>query len=258
MARSPIASQRIGEREPLINPLTSEEAGSDAARRWSEHQNDNGVYHGSSQTPRTRIAFRIAAAMYSFVVIGLFQSSIGVMLPPIEQHYHLSDIHVSLIFLAIPVGYILAAQMNNSIHTKFGQRGIASIGPFFHLLAAVIISMHPPFPLLLVGFAVIAFGTGILDGSWCSWAGSMERANTVSGLLHGSFSSGAAAGPFLAGTMMSAGHKPWYNWYYVLASFSVLYSVFQSLMKLIDWSGCIRNGRSTLGFSFGDWSKVST
>lgn len=166
--------------------------------------------------------FRIGAAMYSFAVLGVFTSSIGVMLHPMSKHYSLSDIHVSLIFLVGPVGYIIAAQSNDFIHSKFGQRGIAFLGPLFHILAAVAIATHPPFPLILIAFAFVALGTGILDGSWCAWAGAMENANTVSGLLHGSFSAGAAAGPILAGAMMDAGHRSWYDWYFVLLGASVL------------------------------------
>ncbi|KAF2707807.1 MFS general substrate transporter [Pleomassaria siparia CBS 279.74] len=167
--------------------------------------------------------FLIGAAMYSFAIAGLFTSSLGVMLPHLEQYYYLTDLSVSLIFLTGPVGYIFAAQSTDFIHRRFGQRGIASSGPFFHLLAAAVICSHPPFPVVLAGCAIANFGTGLLDVSWCAWAGGIgRRANTVSGMLHGSYSTGAALGPFLAGTLMAAGQSPWYYWYYVLAAVSVL------------------------------------
>lgn len=141
------------------------------------------------------------------------------MLQPISQYYALSDLRVSFIFLVGPIGYVIAAQSNELVHTKLGQRGISLLGPIFHIVAAGAIAVHPPYYITLVAFAAVALGTGLLDGSWCAWAGSMSKANTVSGLLHGSFSVGAAAGPLLASTMMTAGHRPWYEWYYVLVSF---------------------------------------
>lgn len=164
---------------------------------------------------RTRVHFRIAAAMYSFLVLGILTSTIGVMLPKLEVEYQLSDIKVSLIFLVNPIGYLTAASLNSKIHLQLGQRGIALIGPIAHLVFTLTASCHPNFYVLLVAFAVAGFGLGLLDGSWCAWAGAMENANTVSGFLHGSYSLGASLGPFLAGTLLSKGH-PWYYWYYVL------------------------------------------
>lgn len=175
---------------------------------------------------------RIAAAMFSFITTGLFVSSIGVMLPHIEAHYALSDLSVSLIFLVGPIGYIAAASSNAAIHHHFGQRGIACAAPVLHLLSSVVLALHPPFPLLLVAFAGVGLGSAWLDGSWCAWAGAMSNANTVSGLLHGSFSAGAAVGPVVAGLMLARSSGvdgggsvagQWYSWFWVLVSSNCLH-----------------------------------
>jgi fucose permease len=153
--------------------------------------------------------------MLSFATLGLFNSSIGALLPSISSHYSLSDMHVSLIFLVGPLGYILAAQLSSSIHFRFGQFGVALAGPVLQLIAAALLSARPRFGIMLVGFAVQGLGTGLLDGSWCAWAGAMERASTVSGLLHGSYSAGAAGAPLIVTIITEKGHA-WYEWYYVL------------------------------------------
>jgi len=57
----------------------------------------------------------------------------------------------------------------------------------------------------------------MLDGSWCAYAAGMENAGFVSGLLHGSFSVGAAVGPFFAGALMEKGME-WWVWYYGMVS----------------------------------------
>ncbi|KAF2729656.1 MFS transporter-like protein [Polyplosphaeria fusca] len=172
--------------------------------------------------PQTSQSFRIGSAMCSFAVNGLFQSSIGVMLPPLSEQYSLTDIHVSLIFLVGPAGYLLAAYCNGFIHSRYGQRGVAFLGPLLHMVSAILIAIHPPFPVVLVAFGMTGVGIGFLDGPWCAWAGAMEKASMVSGLLHGSFSLGAAAGPFIASVVMHAAHKPWYTWYYIMAVVSLL------------------------------------
>jgi fucose permease len=192
-----------GESAPLLVPSLSAE---DVANTSEE----------SEKARQTRLSYRIAAAMFSFAVLGLFQSSIGVMLQPLSKQYSLTDVHVSLIFLVGPAGYLIAAYCNGYVHSRFGQRGVAVLGPLLHAVSAVLIAIHPPFTLILLAFGITGVGVGFLDGPWCAWAGAMEKANAISGLLHGSYSSGAAIGPFLAGAMMSSAHRPWFEWYYVL------------------------------------------
>jgi fucose permease len=101
-----------------------------------------------------------------------------------ETYYGLSDTVVSLIFLISPLGYFIAAYLTGFIHLRLGQRGIAAIGPAFQLLFAVGLSAHPPYWMVLALFLVEAIGTGLLDGSWCAWAGAMTNGNTIQVLIH--------------------------------------------------------------------------
>lgn len=194
----------------------SSHAGEGAPLLGGNTPSDNGSQH-NSQHVKSRFAFKITAAMYSFATLGLFNSSIGVLLPLISTHYDLSDLHVSLIFVVGPVGYIIAAQLSSLVHHHFGQFGIALLGPLMQIMAAMLLSLHLHFGLVLLGFAVQGLGTGLLDGSWCAWAGSMERSSTMSGFLHGSYSAGAAAAPILVTVMTTNGHS-WFAWCYVLVS----------------------------------------
>ncbi|KAF5852376.1 hypothetical protein GGP41_007798 [Bipolaris sorokiniana] len=187
---------------------------------------DQGASQEEPETMNMRLIFKIAAAMYSFATLGLFNSSIGAVLPLLSQHYNLSDIQVSSIFLAGPIGYVLAAQFSDAVHYRFGQRGIAFVGPILQVLATATVAVHPGFGLILVAFAFQGLGTGLLDGSWCAWAGSMKKANTISGLLHGSYSVGGALGPLLL-TMLTAKHQHWWTWYSILAGACALSFIVQ-------------------------------
>ncbi|KAH6662624.1 MFS transporter-like protein, partial [Plectosphaerella plurivora] len=169
-----------------------------------------------------RSASRIAATMLCFAVLGLFTSTTGVLLPHLEHDYNLSDSQASLIFLAVPVPYLLAAQSNGLIHSKLGRRGIAILGPLAHLAGSVGASQRPPFWGFLVCFAALAFGCGLVDASWASWAAAQESPNFTSGLLHGAFSVGAAAGPAIASLVMSTETGSWFVWYYYLAGASLV------------------------------------
>lgn len=151
-------------------------------------------------------------------------STPGVVLPHLEAHYDLSDVRASLIFLIAPWGYLAGSYLNDPIHRRLGQRGIAAIAPVCQaLFATAAATFHDPdrggFEVFLVATVFGNFGAGLLDGSWCAWAGGLgagARRNFVQGLLHGAFSVGAGLGPFLAGTLFSVYGAPWWTWYYVL------------------------------------------
>ncbi|KAJ1323346.1 MFS transporter FHS family glucose/mannose:H+ symporter [Microdochium nivale] len=169
---------------------------------------------------------RIAAAMLSFAVMGLLVSTVGLMLPSLERHYHLDDAHVSAIFVVAPLGYLIATLLTRRAHASLGRRGIAVVGPALQLVSALGAGSHPAsYGVFLALLGVGSLGVGLLDGAWCAWAGGMANANTVSGLLHGSFSAGAGLGPLLGGLLMTAGGREWFVWYYVLAGITVLEAV---------------------------------
>lgn len=80
----------------------------------------------------------------------------------LELYYELTYTVVSLIFLSPFLGYSVAALLNNSVHMRFGQRGIAVLAPGCRLITYIIFSLHPPYPVLVVAFAVTGFGNGML------------------------------------------------------------------------------------------------
>lgn len=201
---------------------------------WCTHLGER-IYHSTS------VLTKITATILSFMVLGLITSTPGVILPHLEEHYHLNDLHASLIFLVAPAGYLVGARLNDPIHRRLGQRGIAVIAPTCQVVFTLLVgTFHSSsssssssssrggagFPVFLGATVLGNIGNGLLDGSWCAWAGGLgnsssqrrgsSRTNTVQGLLHGGFSIGAGLGPLLAGTMFSVWHVPWWMWYYVL------------------------------------------
>ncbi|KAI8276402.1 hypothetical protein K4K60_007782 [Colletotrichum sp. SAR11_57] len=212
-------SSRTGETEPLLEPATQAHLAEDGLLG-----SDRGSQTSTDELPEESATLRIAAAAWSFAVVGLFTSTTGAVIPHLEESYQLTDIQVSALFLVGPIGYVIASYLNDSVHAKFGQRGIAVIGPLCHLLYAAVAAARPPFPVFLMGAAAGAFGVGLVDGSWCAWFAALDNANALSGLLHGSFSTGAALCPYLVGLMLSEDGGLWYRWYYVLTAAAAIES----------------------------------
>ncbi|KAI1644647.1 MFS general substrate transporter [Daldinia loculata] len=165
--------------------------------------------------PRKNIP-RVASCFWSFVVMGANDAAYGPLIPYIQAHYDLTYLIVSLIFLSPFVGYTAAAFLNNIIHLKAGQRGVAFISSGCHLLAYIIIAVHPPYPVLVITFIIAGFGNGIADAAWNAWIGNMAHANEMLGFLHGLYGVGAVLSPLIATTMITKGNLPWYAFYYLM------------------------------------------
>lgn len=162
--------------------------------------------------------WRVFATFWSFVIMGMNDAAYGPLIPYLETYYDLSYTVVALVFLSPFAGYNLAALLNNYIHLKFGQRGIAFLGPALHIVAYVINSLHPPYPVLVISFILAGLGNGFEDGSWNAWIGAMANANEVLGFLHGFYGLGGVIAPLIATSMITKLNLPWYHWYYVMVS----------------------------------------
>jgi fucose permease len=129
---------------------------------------------------------------------------------------------VSLIFLTPFAGYSIAAFTNARIHVGLGQRGIAIIAPLCHIITYVVLAVHPPWPVLVVINIISGFGNGLTDACFCAWVGAMDKANTIQGFLHATYSVGALFAPLIATNMVVTANLPWYTFYYVMVGVSVL------------------------------------
>ncbi|KAI9705528.1 MAG: hypothetical protein M1836_006283 [Candelina mexicana] len=165
--------------------------------------------------------WRTFETFFAFNIMGMNDAAYGALIPYLQTYYDLSYIVISLIFLSPLVGYVLAASTNSNIHMKFGQRGIALIAPGAHLLAYIIICVHPPYPVLVLAFLLAGFGNGVEDAAWNAWVGNMANANEILGFLHGFFGLGGTLSPLIATTMITKGHLPWYSFYYLMVGLAV-------------------------------------
>lgn len=103
--------------------------------------------------PRINL-WRVLATFWSFVILGLNDAAYGALIPYLEVYYSIDYLTISLVFLSPIVGYTASALTNNVIHNKFGQRGVAFMMSISHLIAYIVIALHPPYPALVVIFMV--------------------------------------------------------------------------------------------------------
>ncbi|KAH8897814.1 MFS general substrate transporter [Thozetella sp. PMI_491] len=169
-----------------------------------------------------RNAFKFMTCIYSFIVMGMNDGAVGALLPYMETYYNVTYTLISLVFLAPFVGYLVAALLNNIIHHRFGQRGVAVLGPLCRLVGYIPMAFHPPYGVLPVLMLFPGFGSGIEDSAWNAWIGNMESANELLGFLHGAYGLGATIGPLIATAMVAKAGLQWYVFFYVMIGCVVL------------------------------------
>ncbi|TVY85050.1 Bypass of stop codon protein [Lachnellula suecica] len=178
--------------------------------------------------------YRYLASLYCFVIMGMNDAAYGALIPYLETFYDVNYTIISLIFLSPFVGYTFAAFLNNRIHMRLGQFGLATIAPTCKLIAYVVTCVHPPYPVLAIIFMLAGFGIGLEDGGFNAWVGAMENANELLGQavtrsLWYSFSIwcfnvmltwapgvGGIISPLIATAMVTKGKLPWYTFYYMM------------------------------------------
>ncbi|CAJ0540299.1 Ff.00g074810.m01.CDS01 [Fusarium sp. VM40] len=171
--------------------------------------------------PRENV-FKTGAAFWSLLTSGANDAAYGALIPYLEEYYNLSYIIVSLVFLSPFVGYILAAVLNNTLHRRIGQRGIGISCGLCHIVAYIIIALHPPYPVLVLAYALAGFGNGISDAAWNAWVGNLDRANETLGFLHAFYGVGGVISPLIATNMIAKAGLPWYTFYYVMIGLAAI------------------------------------
>ncbi|KAJ5953559.1 hypothetical protein N7454_000455 [Penicillium verhagenii] len=202
-------------------------------------------------SPRINI-YRSFSTFWTFLVMGANDAAYGALIPYLESYYNLSYTVVSLVFLSPLVGYTLAAFLNQRIHTSFGRRGPALIGPGCHLIAYIINCLHPPYPVLVISFIFAGFGNGVQDAAWNAWIGNMANANELLGILHGLYGAGAVLSPLAATSMITEAHLSWHYFYYIMVACAVIEVV---ACGICFWNSTGAEFRASNEHTIGDSNK---
>ena len=166
--------------------------------------------------------WRVSAAFLGFLVMGANDACYGPLIPSLESYFNLSYTVVSLIFISPFIGYVLAAFLSDRIHMLFGQRGVALIGPGCPLLSFIVLSVHPPYPVILVFLIGAGFGNGVLDAAWNAFVGDLKNANQLLGIIHGFYGLGASLAPIIATTMVTKYELQWNTFFFVMVGLALL------------------------------------
>ena len=169
--------------------------------------------------PRPRL--QIALAFFAFILIGANDGAVGVLLPSMITHYRVDKGTIGLLFLSMAIGFIVSAFNSGLLVAKLGSRLFLMLGAAVILLTTGIISLAPPFLVLLILFLPLGFGVAIIDAGLNAYIAGLPRNAALLNYLHAFYGTGALLGPIIASGLLVL-HVGWNNVYDVWVGMSLI------------------------------------
>jgi len=163
---------------------------------------------------------KVALAFFAFILIGANDGALGVLLPNIRVYYHVDNATIGLFFLCSTVGYFIASFNNGLLMEKLGNRLFLMVGTGTFLLGVCLLSLMPPFALLLGASLVLGMGIAMLDAGLNSYIAALPGSTAMLNYLHAFYGAGAWLGPIVASALLAL-QLGWNSVYLVWGGLSI-------------------------------------
>src|SRR2546421_11027920 len=170
-------------------------------------------------TQALRLALGIS--FFAFILIGMNDGAVGVLLPGMQTTYHTGKDTISLLFLAGTFGYFTTSFNKGLLLDKLGNRRLLLVATIMMGLGFAVLSSRPPFVLLLLGIVPIGFGGAMLDAGLNSYIARLPDNTALLNYLHAFYGTGALLGPLVASSFLALGWV-WNSVYFVWIGIAVL------------------------------------
>jgi fucose permease len=174
------------------------------------------------RTPLTRsLRLKIGLAFSAFILIGASDATLGVTLPGMSAHYHVDKGTIGLLFICMSVGYILGSFNNGLLMEKLGNRLFLMCASGIFLLAAIMISIMPPFLVLACVYMLLGLSIAMFDAGLNSYIAGLPDNTKLLNYLHAFYGAGALLGPAVASSLLAL-QRGWSSPYIVWGSMSLI------------------------------------
>src|SRR5437016_6913876 len=126
----------------------------------------------------------MALCYIAFVLIGANDGALGVLLPSLRAHYNVDKATIGLLFLSATLGYLVAAFNSGLLVERLGYRSFLMLGAACFLLGVVVLSLVPPFIMVLVILLPLGFGIALIDAGLNAYIAGLPRNTTLLNYLH--------------------------------------------------------------------------
>lgn len=143
-------------------------------------------------------------SFYAVLVAGWNDGPNGALLPFFQKWYDLSYIQVSTLFLFYFAGSTASAFLIASMLDRIGKPRSWVAATTLQLGSYIILACTPPFPVIVMCYALNGFSVAFQDAVANSDTASMDNAPKWLGYLHGFYGVGAFAAPLIATAILSS------------------------------------------------------
>jgi len=157
----------------------------------------------------------------AFILIGANDGAFGVLIPSLRTYYDVDKATISLLFLPLAIGYLIGAFNTGLLLEKLGQRLFLMLGATSFLVAAVMLSLMPPFIAVLVILLLLGFGVAVIDAGLNAYIAGLPRNAALLNYLHAFYGAGALLGPIIASSILAIGWG-WNRVYMVWVGLSLM------------------------------------
>ena len=159
----------------------------------------------------------IALAFYAFIVIGMTEGSIGVILPSLQATYNLTTATVTPLFFSQLAGYLVAALFNGWLIQRLGLARMLLFASVILGSALCLYGFSPAWIVMVMGGVVAGLGIGLIDAGINTYIADDQRNAHLMGMLHAFYGIGSLMGPAIATTVLALG-LDWRTVYFIFAS----------------------------------------
>ncbi|KAH6647919.1 major facilitator superfamily domain-containing protein [Truncatella angustata] len=171
---------------------------------------------------------RLAACCSMGFLGGLNDSAAGALIPYMETHYGIGYGVVSLIFVGVALGFIMAAPCVASLQNRLGLAKVFGLGELLFIAGYIPIAATAPIPVIVISFFIVGFGCATNLAVYNVWLANHKEAATALGFVHGMYGVGGIVGPLIATSMVSNGVL-WSRFYLVTMGVAALNMAFTIL-----------------------------
>ncbi|KAI0132085.1 major facilitator superfamily domain-containing protein [Xylariales sp. AK1849] len=171
--------------------------------------------------------FRLAACCSLNLLGGLNDSAAGALIPYMETHYDIGYGIVSLIFVGVALGFILAVPCIDPLSARLGRAKTLALSTTLIASGYVPIVCTAPFPVIVISFFLVGFGYAFNLSIGNVFCANLQNGATMLGAMHGSYGIGGTVGPLIATAMVTAGNTLWSRYYLItlgLALFNIVFA----------------------------------
>ncbi|OKP14233.1 Bypass of stop codon protein 6 [Penicillium subrubescens] len=157
---------------------------------------------------------KIISAGLSFFMAGVNDGSLGSLIPYVIRSYSLDTNMISVLYGVTFFGWLIAALSNSIICQNLDLGLILLLGAALQILAHVLRTWLPPFPLYAVTFLLASLGQAYNDTHANTFVTSVRKAHRWLGFIHAMYMAGCLVGPFVATAVASANEDSKWNLFY--------------------------------------------